>query len=302
MTIRNTSDGSASQPALRCYLNLMSLEDLPANSSVPATGSVDRCSKRSARAGYHGVQFVAPAKREQLAACARLGLGRAGSGRVNLPSEAAEHAARFRDEGLECATLHVGWGMEDNDEAARLIEAVLEASTRYNLPMYVETHRATIFQDLWRSVQFVRRFPELRFNGDFSHWYTGLEMVYGGFENKLAFIEPVLERVRFLHGRIGNPGCIQVDIGEGDTVAHPYVEHFRALWTAAFRGFLQSAAPGDYILFVPELLSPRIYYARLLKRDTVDGEEESDRWQQSLVLRRIAEECFADAGAELEKK
>ena len=302
MTIRNTSDGSASKPALRCYLNLLALEDLPANSSGPATGSVDLLFESIGRAGYQGVQFVAPATDEQLAACARLGLGRAGSGRVNLSSEAAGLAARFRDEGLECATLHVGWGMEDDDEASRLIEAVLEASMQYDLPLYVETHRATIFQDLWRSVQFVRRFPELRFNGDFSHWYTGLEMVYGGFENKLAFIEPVLERVRFLHGRVGNPGCIQVDIGEGDAVAHPYVAHFRALWTASFRGFLQAAAPGDFILFVPELLSPRIYYARLLKRDNGGGEEESDRWQQSLVLRRIAEECFAAARAEVEKK
>lgn len=70
--------------------------------------------------------------------------------------------------------------MEDDDEAARLIDAVLNASVRYDVPLYVETHRATIFQDLWRAVQFVARFPELRFNGDFSHWYTGLEMVYGG--------------------------------------------------------------------------------------------------------------------------
>jgi sugar phosphate isomerase/epimerase len=107
-------------------------------------------------------------------------LGKAGLGRVNRPADADSLAARFRDEGLECATLHVGWGMEDDDEAARLIDAVLNASVRYDVPLYVETHRATIFQDLWRAVQFVARFPELRFNGDFSHWYTGLEMVYGG--------------------------------------------------------------------------------------------------------------------------
>jgi sugar phosphate isomerase/epimerase len=185
----------------------------------------------------------------------------------------------------------VGWGLEDDDCAARLIEAVLAASERHGVPLYVETHRATIFQDMWRTVRFVERFPELRFNGDFSHWYTGLEMVYGGFENKLAFIAPVLERVRFMHGRIGNPGSIQVNIGNGDVRAHPYVAHFRTLWTAAFRGFLGAALPGDYFLFVPELLSPRIYYAR----PVAPGVEESDRWEQSLVLKRIAEECFTAA-------
>ena len=296
MKIRNTSSGGAGAPALRCYLNLMALDDLPASSAAPKTREVEPLLESIAQAGYQGVQFIAPATREQLAACDKLGLGRAGSGRVNFPAEAAELASRFRDEGLDCATLHVGWGMEDDDEAARLIDAILAASSRYDLPLYVETHRATVFQDLWRSVQLVRRFPGLRFNGDFSHWYTGLEMVYGGFENKLAFIQPVLERVRFVHGRIGNPGCMQVDVGEGDAAAHPYVAHFRTLWTESFRGFLRSAAPGDFILFVPELLSPRIYYARLVKRGS-SQEEESDRWQQSLVLRRIAQECFAAAAA-----
>jgi len=294
--IRNTCEDSALPPRLRCYLNLMALRDLPAESAAPATREVEPLFEAIRRAGYEGVQLIEPATAEQQSACARLGLGKCGLGRVNEPGDAEALAVRFRDEGLECATLHVGWGLEDDGQAGRLIEAVLEASTRHHVPLYVETHRATIFQDMWRTVQFVRRFPELRFNGDFSHWYTGQEMVYGGFENKLKFIRPVLDRVRFIHGRIGNPGCIQVDIGDGNENSHPYVGHFRALWTAAFRGFLSSAQAGDYFLFVPELLSSRIYYARLLNKDGSAAAEECDRWTQSLVLRRIAEECFARAG------
>jgi hypothetical protein len=100
----------------------------------------------------------------------------------------------------------------------------------------------------------------------------------------------VLERVRFLHGRIGNPGSMQVDIGNGEEAERPFVGHFRALWTASMRGFLASAKPGDMLPFVPELLAPAIYYAR-----TFGGQEESDRWQQSLVLCRIARECFQAA-------
>lgn len=295
MSVRNTTRPGAAQPALRCYLNLMSLEDLPASSAAPVTRDPGTLFEAIAAAGYDGVQLIAPAEPAQLAACARLGLGKCGSGRVNLPAEAAPLAARFRDEGLDCATLHVGWGLEDDDLAARLIDSVLDAAARYDFPLYVETHRATIFQDPWRTVQFVHRFPALRFNGDFSHWYTGLEMVYGGFDNKFAFIRPVLDRVRFLHGRIGNPGCMQVDIGDGDAATHPYVAHFRALWTAAFAGFLAQAHPGDYIVFAPELLSPRIYYARLLAVAGTERVEECDRWAQSLVLRRIAAECFESA-------
>ncbi len=140
-------------------------------------------------------------------------MGVAASGRVNNAQEAEAFAEQVADGGLECATVHAGWGMEDDDEAGRLLEGILSASVRWRVPLYVETHRATICQDMWRTVQFLKRFPDLRFNGDFSHWYAGQEMVYGGFEKKLAFIAPVIERVRFLHGRIASPGCIQAAVG-----------------------------------------------------------------------------------------
>lgn len=120
-------------------------------------------------------------------------------------------------------------------------------------------------------------------------------MVYGGFEQKFEFIRPVIDRIAFIHGRIGNPGCMQVDLGDGDVDKQPYVCHFRSLWTESFRGFLRrKSAPRkstiDRFVFAPELLGPRFYYARVF-----DSREESDRWQQSLLLTRIARECFEEA-------
>jgi sugar phosphate isomerase/epimerase len=268
---------------LRCYMNIQALDGLP-QLADPL--------RFIREAGYDGVQFIHPIAHALKDEAMRLGLGVCGSGRVNTPGEAALLAKEAKAAGLECLTLHVGWGMEDDEHAAALIAAVLDASAKYAIPLYPETHRATIFQDPWRTLQFLARFPQLEFNGDFSHWYTGTEMVYGGFENKLAFIRPVLERIGFIHGRIGNPGCMQVNIGDGSMgdgsrEDRPYVAHFRALWTEAFAGFLARRPVTDAICFTPELLAPSIYYARVF-----DGQEESDRWQQSLVLVRIARECF----------
>ncbi len=290
--IPNTNDGTERSPRLRCYLNLLALRGM---SEFPEHQAARERFETIAQAGYEGVQFVEPLSDSDAALCGEFGLGRAGGGRVNLPAEAAPLAERLAVEGQECGTLHLGWGLEDDDESSRLIEAILKASVHYKIPLYVETHRATIFQDMWRTVKFIRAFPELRFNGDFSHWYTGQEMVYGGFDKKLAFIEPVLQRVRFVHGRIGNPGCIQVNIGDGDSATRPYVGHFRQLWRACFRGFLASAKPGDTICFTPELLAPEIYYARTFPNRAGAPQEESNRWSQSLVLQKIAEECFAEA-------
>jgi len=269
-------------PRLRVYMNVQALDSM---AQKPAGGL------QSIRdAGYEGVQFIQPIDRARKNEAQGLGLGVCGSGRVNAAQEAAPLAKEAHEEGFDCLTLHVGWGTENDDDAARLIGAVLEASTRYSMPLYPETHRATIFQDPWRTVQFLARFPELEFNGDFSHWYTGTEMVYGGFENKLEFIRPVLGRIAFLHGRIGNPGSMQVDVGDGSADGRPFVDHFRALWTDSFLGFLRRKPLPDRFCFAPELLGPEYYYARVF-----EGREESDRWQQSLVLVQIARECFAEA-------
>jgi hypothetical protein len=266
---------------LRCYMNWLALEGL---GHFPE-GAMNAIKT----AGYDGIQFIDPLDQTALAEARTNSLGVCGSHRINQPAEASGIAQAAADAGLECLTIHLGWGLESDDEGARLIEAVLEAETHHNLPLYVETHRATLFQDMQRTVKFVERFPQLQFNGDFSHWYTGSEMVYGGFERKLDYIQPVIDRVRFLHGRIGNPGSIQVRISEGDDSS--YVAHFRSLWTKCFEAFLRTPSrPQRFIPFATELLAPDIFYAR-----TFNGAEESDRWQQSLLLAQIARECFADA-------
>ncbi len=271
-----------SKHSLCCYYNWLSKEGMP----EPSGGWL-----RAIRdAGYDGVQFVEPLEKGLIPACRQLGLGVCGSGRVNHPDDGFRLGEEARQSDLEALTLHVGWGYEDDSAAALLIEAVLEASERFQIPMYMETHRATIFQDQWRTVQFVKRFPELKFNGDFSHWYTGLEMVYGDFEQKLAFIQPVIERVHFLHGRIGNPGCMQVDIGDLDTALDlPFVKHFQRLWKDVFQAYLRRNDSAPSFCFTVELLASNIYYAR-----EFGGREESDRWQQSLVVREIARRCFAE--------
>jgi hypothetical protein len=266
-------------------MNLMAFDSMPNDSSVPR-GSREQQFLSLRNSGFSGVQFATQPTDEELAICASLALGVAGSDRVNTPAEVWTLARESTAIGYECVTLHVGWGLEGDNEAFRLIDSILEASTQAGIPLYVETHRATIFQDMWRTVDFTRRYPELRFNGDFSHWYAGQEMVYGSFEKKFAFIQPVLERVRFIHGRIANPGCIQAKVEEGT----PHLAHFRELWTACFRNFLALAGDSDYICFTPELLAPDIYYAHSL-----NGAELSDRWQESLLLNRIAQQCFSDA-------
>jgi len=288
------NDGSTDPPKLSVYLNMENLEGLPEWSAWGERVGKP-CFERLAADGFEGVQLTnrdAPP-----ADCPSF----CGLDRISVPTDAFEIAELHKQRGDSCITVHVGWGIEDDAETDRLIEATLAASSQFSLPIFIETHRATVTQDMWRTVQIAKRFPEVRFNGDFSHYYCGQEMVYGGMDMKLAFMEPIFSRIGFLHGRIASPGNMQVPIngivqrplqahGEAD-----YLAHFRQMWKLAMLGFLRAAGPGDVLIFAPEILSGQYYYARLFPDEGGDLVEESDRYAQALIYRELALACFAEA-------
>lgn len=279
-------------------LNLGTILNLPRWSAGP-TGEPAAIARALLDAGYLGVQGSDdPAYRAA-------GLTTYGSGRVVAVDEALPLLHRQRDAGHDCTTLHVGTGFESDDEAAALIEAILTASQQLDHPAHVETHRATITQDIWRTLQWVKRFPEMTINADLSHWYTGLEMRYGDFDGKLAIMRPIFDRVRFVHGRIGMGGTMQVAIGVGER-DEPHVSSFSKLWQCCFAGFLANAAPDARIVFAPEILpevvdTPNgpLFIDYALTRPGPDGTpvETSDRWDQGFKLTELARTAFARAVA-----
>jgi hypothetical protein len=290
------NDGSADSPKLRVYLNLDTLTDLRADTLWPALNGTLRY-ERLEEDGFEGIQFTTndPVPDDvKLPYC--------GLDRISVPSEADAVVARHADRGDLCLTVHAGWGLEDDDDAFRIVDAILAAADNHVLPVFIETHRATITQDMWRTVQLTKRFPEIRFNGDFSHYYCGQELVYGDWDWKVNFLEPVFQRTGFLHGRIASPGCMQVPIGT-DLGARPlhahgvanYLDHFRQLWTRAMLGFLSHAKRGDLLIFAPELLAGTYYYARKFPNAASKLEEETDRYAQALLYKDLARACFADA-------
>jgi len=285
--IRNVNDGSTNAPRWVPFLNMGTLADLPEWSQAP-TGEPDAVFEAIKAAGFRGVQGGDP----DLAK--RVGLLYAGGGRINEPADAQGVAKQNVDQGALCATVHMGWGIEDDVTIDRLVDATLSASAKHDLPIYIETHRATVTQDIWRSVQICHRHPDVRFNGDFSHWYTGLEMPYGTVELKTGFAQPVFDRVRFMHGRIGSSGSMQVHVGDtlDEAMGRDYVQHFVQMWTLCIKGFLEDAKPGDLLCFAPEILASKAHYARMFPDAQGQFVEESDRWLQALLYLEIFQEAW----------
>ncbi len=290
------NDGSSNAPKLQVWVNQYNLMDLRPDSLWPGLEGRER-NERLALDGFEGIQLIDDTPAPEGSTLPFCGLDR-----INLPCEADPIASKHAARGDACLTVHAGWGMEDDGEVFRFVEAILNASEKYRLPIFIETHRATITQDMWRTVQITKRFPEVRFNGDFSHYYCGQEMVYGDLESKLAFMEPIFARVGFMHGRIAAYGWMQSiiddDIATRPKMAHglwDYFADFREIWMRAMLGFIRVAKLGDVLVFAPELLAGLYYYARKFPDASSNLVEESDRYAQTLLYQKIARECFASA-------
>jgi len=288
------NDSSNDAPKLRLYINIGNLSALP-ETSAGAHLRWPEAENTLKADGFEGIQLNLTDPLPQASDFPACGMDR-----INLPSEAESVFARHQERGENCLTLHVGWGMEDDDAIDRLVEAVLKASATFDLPAFIETHRATVTQDIWRTVRITERFPEVRFNGDFSHYYCGQEMVYGSIENKLDFMQPIFDRIGFMHGRIAAPGFMQapIDSPEGTpamATGADYLAHFKEMWHRAMAGFKRHASKGDVLIFAPELLQPDIYYARVFPDQQGRLTEESDRYAQALLYLKIARQCFNEA-------
>ena len=275
---------------LRVGISYGNVCDLPPFSVGPH-GSATDLHRAVADAGYEGLQGG------DAELCARFDLKLLGSGLLERPDDADRLAKFWKARGAGLVTCIAGFGFESDEEIDAYAAAMIEAAASHKIAVLLETHRASITQDAWRTVQLARRFPELRFNLDLSHWFTGQEMPYGDLDTRLSFLAPVFARTSFLHGRIGDRCCMQVPIAEAGPES---LLAFRQTWTQVMRSFLSSDHDEDAakaeLWFCPELLGTTYYYARQFRNAAGDLCEETDRWREAQALVEIAKDCFSRAG------
>lgn len=260
--------------------------DLPPWTTGPTEfGQIFEC---AAAAGFEGIQVPLPdhAKLARSAGLAKV----SALAPARTTDEVDAIVGMWAGQDLDALVLHLGTGFETAEEAKDLFEAAFRAESHHGVPLLIETHRATLTQDPARTLALIGEFPDLRFCADLSHWYTGVEMVYGDFETKLAKLAPVFQRTRMIHGRISDPGCIQVAVQPDDQ--RPCVEHFRTMWSAVLAAAAEAGV--SEFPFVVELLPASVNYARTVERDGI-REEEVDRWAQAGVLWDIVQGCAPGA-------
>jgi hypothetical protein len=287
MGFRNVvNDGSSNAPRLRMQQSTWALGNLPQGGQE---WSLPQRLDKIAEAGFTGLDTSCKTESEadELSAVLHdrgvaIGFWAQASDADDLLSP-IDLAHRMRADYL---SVRVSGSLKASPEIAEILEDMFDLVNDAGLPLFIETHRGTVTQDLRRTVKVIDRFKKIRFTGDFSHYVVAGEMNFPWCEEAWDHFRPIAARCGHWHGRISLGQRSQDDIGDGRGES---AQEFKKLWTMGMAAWLKKSQPGDILPFTCEL-GPAPYAVADLS-----GRELSDRWQQSLVVKRLAEEAWADA-------
>ncbi|MDQ0897872.1 MULTISPECIES: sugar phosphate isomerase/epimerase [unclassified Paenibacillus] len=172
--------------------------------------------------------------------------------------------------------------------AIQLLKGIEQLSKDAGIPVFIETHRGTITQDLIRTVEYVRELKSLPLTIDFSHYIVAGELHTVSQEADELLLS-LLSNTSSIHTRISNGEQIQIDPGEEQN--HPMFSHFIKWWQLGMKNWLLQANTNDVFPVVIELGPPP--YAITTNEASGRNKEISDRWQQSLYLQRVVRDLWS---------
>jgi len=281
------NDGTTNEPRLQIQHSLWSLIRLPMNSETEWTRE-EKFSRVKA-AGFEGVEcwLTDESEGECKASLDREGLRLTLGHHPHTLDDVKQTVARAKRLNADFVFAQPLNPFCPIPEAAVFLREARKIAHDAGICLFVETHRNNIPESLNQALQLIDGIPEIRFTGDFSHFVVVSEFYGLEYERAIERMMPVLSRTSHLHGRISNGEAVQVDVGDGTGAT---AQFFVQIWATAMREWRIGASPGDVFPFASELGPPR--YALTLP----DGKEFSDRWEQSLVMKRLAEQAWAISG------
>ena len=280
------NDGSNHAPRLCVQHSLWSLRQLPMN--APAEWTLDEKFARVREAGFEAVEcwLTDADEAEHRAALDRHGLRLILGYRpfnVDDTRKTVERAVRLNADFIFAQPADA---FTPADVVAVLCREGRKIANDAGIAFFIEIHRNNFTENLPQIKELIDLVPDIRFTADLSHLVVCGEFYGWKDERAVDRMMPVLERTSHIHGRISNGEAVQVDVGDGTGET---AQFFVRLWATAMHHWLQGAGPGDVLPFASELGPPR--YAIT----TPDGMEFSDRWEQSLMMKRLAEQAWEKA-------
>jgi hypothetical protein len=176
------------------------------------------------------------------------------------------------------------------EDAVPLIERWMRDAEQAGMPTLFETHRDSLLNDLYFTLQVIDLVPDMRLCADLSHFVVDREMREPVSDRDQAYIDLILGRSDCFQGRIANREQVQIQI---DFPQHQaWVEVFRGWWKAGMRSWRRRNADDATLIFLCELGPPPYAITDAEQREL------SDRWTEALTIRQWAKDIWAELEAE----
>lgn len=180
------------------------------------------------------------------------------------------------------------------EEAAPYVQRWIDEAQSRGITLLFETHRDSLLNDLYFTLQLIELVPEMRLCADLSHFVLDREMRAPISATDQAHINTLLGRSDCFQGRVANREQIQVQI---DFPQHQeWVGIFRDWWRAGIQSWRERSAGDATLIFLCELGPPP--YAMT----DADQKELSDRWEEALTIRRWVQETWQSLDNAANKK
>jgi hypothetical protein len=178
----------------------------------------------------------------------------------------------------------------DPADAVPVIERWMREAADYDFPLLFETHRDSLLNDMYYTLQVMDLVPEMRLCADLSHFVVDREMRAPVTVTDQAYIDRILQRSDCMQGRVASREQVQVQI---DFPQHQeWVAIFRHWWKLGMRAWRQRNADDATLIFLCELGPPPYAITDSNQREL------SDRWQEALQIRSWAREIWSELEAE----
>jgi len=169
-------------------------------------------------------------------------------------------------------------------EGVQILEGWMRLSEEAGIPVYIETHRDRMTNDLFFTFDLLKALPELRLTADLSHYVVAREFPDPPRQDNHEDIRTILDRSHAIHGRVAGPGQIQLPLSFPHHRA--WVDRFLGWWEYGFQSWINRAGPDEILTFTCEL-GPRPY-----AMTGSNGRDLSDRWQEALLLRDLVRKLW----------
>ncbi len=164
----------------------------------------------------------------------------------------------------------------------------MEMAASAGVELQFETHRNSITNDMFATLQLLDAVPEMVISADLSHYVVGREFDFPPDARTEGHIARLLARSGSFQGRIASRQQIQVPFGFPQYAK--WLDLFLGWWDAGFRHWRRHGSCGSttgVLNFLCEL-GPHEY-----AMTGPDGCELSDRWAEALILKDHARRLWS---------